>query len=162
MYAIFRSGGHQYRASEGETIAIERVSAGEGDQVAFDEVLLVGGNLPGGVQTPECDRYDPRTGLWKPAAPMPAPRLHPSATLLPCGKVLVAGGAVDSNFVAGGPVFEGVPASSGVLYDPATDTWTRKAPLPEAPGFLAGSRVVLNGRPRIEMVSDHRNWQYVP
>lgn len=44
MYAIFRSGGHQYRASEGDTIEIERVHAAEGDRVAFDEVLLVGGD----------------------------------------------------------------------------------------------------------------------
>ena len=44
MYAIFRSGGHQYRVAEGDTVAIERVSAAEGDQIAFEEVLLVGGD----------------------------------------------------------------------------------------------------------------------
>ncbi len=54
MYAIFQSGGHQYRAAEGETIAIERVGATEGDQVAFDEVLMVGGD-PVRVGTPLVD-----------------------------------------------------------------------------------------------------------
>jgi len=44
MYAIFRSGGHQYRAAEGETVEVERLAAAEGEQVTFDEVLLVSGH----------------------------------------------------------------------------------------------------------------------
>lgn len=44
MYAIFQSGGHQYRAAEGDTLEIERVSAAEGDRLAFEQVLMVGGD----------------------------------------------------------------------------------------------------------------------
>ena len=42
MYAVFRSGGKQYRASKGETLKLEKLDADEGAKVSFDEVLLVG------------------------------------------------------------------------------------------------------------------------
>ena len=42
MYAVFRSGGKQYRASKGETLKVEKLDADEGAKVSFDEVLLVG------------------------------------------------------------------------------------------------------------------------
>ena len=42
MYAVFRSGGKQYRASKGEVLKLEKLDADEGAKVQFDEVLLVG------------------------------------------------------------------------------------------------------------------------
>ena len=42
MYAVFRTGGKQYRASKGDKIRIERLDVEEGATVEFDEVLLVG------------------------------------------------------------------------------------------------------------------------
>jgi large subunit ribosomal protein L21 len=42
MYAVFRSGGKQYRASKGERLRLERLAAEEGASVTFDEVLLLG------------------------------------------------------------------------------------------------------------------------
>ena len=42
MYAVFRSGGKQYRASKGEVLKLEKLDADEGASVEFDEVLLVG------------------------------------------------------------------------------------------------------------------------
>ena len=42
MYAVFRSGGKQYRASKGETLKLEKLDADEGANISFDEVLLVG------------------------------------------------------------------------------------------------------------------------
>ncbi len=42
MYAVFRTGGKQYRARQGERVRIERLEAAVGDPVAFEEVLLVG------------------------------------------------------------------------------------------------------------------------
>ena len=41
MYAIIRTGGHQYRVREGDTISVELLAGDAGDQVTFDEVLLV-------------------------------------------------------------------------------------------------------------------------
>jgi large subunit ribosomal protein L21 len=42
MYAVFRAGGKQYRASKGERLKLEKFAADEGANVEFDEVLLVG------------------------------------------------------------------------------------------------------------------------
>ncbi len=42
MYAVFRTGGKQYRASQGDRLRVERLDAAVGDVVDFDEVLLVG------------------------------------------------------------------------------------------------------------------------
>ncbi len=42
MYAVFRSGGKQYRASKGERLRLEKLDVDEGASIKFDEVLLVG------------------------------------------------------------------------------------------------------------------------
>ncbi len=42
MYAVFKTGGKQYRASQGEKLKIEKLDAAAGDTVEFDNVLLVG------------------------------------------------------------------------------------------------------------------------
>lgn len=39
-YAIFQTGGKQYQAIEGKTIAIEKLEGEAGSKVVFDEVLL--------------------------------------------------------------------------------------------------------------------------
>lgn len=41
MYAVIETGGKQYRVTEGETIAVEKLAAQEGDAVEFDRVLTV-------------------------------------------------------------------------------------------------------------------------
>ena len=42
MYAVFRSGGKQYRAAKGDLLRVEKLDAAPGDKVEFDQVLLVG------------------------------------------------------------------------------------------------------------------------
>ena len=42
MYAVFRSGGKQYRAVKGDVLRLEKIEGDEGATVKFDEVLLVG------------------------------------------------------------------------------------------------------------------------
>jgi large subunit ribosomal protein L21 len=42
MYAVFRTGGKQYRAVKGDILRLEKIEADEGATVKFDEVLLVG------------------------------------------------------------------------------------------------------------------------
>ena len=42
MYAVFRSGGKQYRAAKGDVLRLEKIEADEGATIKFDEVLLVG------------------------------------------------------------------------------------------------------------------------
>jgi len=41
MYAVIKSGGKQYRVEEGEAFEVELLKKNEGEQVTFDEVLLV-------------------------------------------------------------------------------------------------------------------------
>lgn len=43
MYAVIKTGGKQYRVSEGETLHVEKLAGDPGDQINFDEILLVGG-----------------------------------------------------------------------------------------------------------------------
>jgi large subunit ribosomal protein L21 len=46
MYAVIRTGGKQYRVSEGQTLRVEKLHGTSGDKVTFNEVLLVGGDTP--------------------------------------------------------------------------------------------------------------------
>ena len=41
MYAIIKTGGKQYRVSEGETLQVEKLNAEVGAEVVFEEVLTV-------------------------------------------------------------------------------------------------------------------------
>ena len=42
MYAVFRTGGKQYRAAKGDVLRLEKIEADEGASVQFDDVLLIG------------------------------------------------------------------------------------------------------------------------
>ena len=56
VYAVIRSGGKQYRVSPGQRIKLERLEGGAGDEVRFDDVLLVrgdGGEVAVGAPTVE-------------------------------------------------------------------------------------------------------------
>ena len=46
MYAVIRTGGKQYRVTEGQTLRVEKLPGGAGDKVTFGEVLLLGGEQP--------------------------------------------------------------------------------------------------------------------
>ena len=52
MYAVFKSGGKQYRASKGDKLRVERLPVEDGATVEFDEVLLVGDGANVKVGTP--------------------------------------------------------------------------------------------------------------
>jgi large subunit ribosomal protein L21 len=43
-YAVIRTGGKQYRVSEGDVVKIEKLSGAVGDTVTLADVLFVGGN----------------------------------------------------------------------------------------------------------------------
>ena len=42
MYAVIKTGGKQYRVSEGDSLKIEKLETAEGADVEFDQVLMVG------------------------------------------------------------------------------------------------------------------------
>lgn len=43
MYAVIKTGGKQYRVAPDEEITIEKLAAGAGDRVQFNDVLMIGG-----------------------------------------------------------------------------------------------------------------------
>ena len=55
MYAVIKTGGKQYRVSEGDTLRVEKLDAGAGDAVEFDEVLMVGEGDDVRIGTPIVD-----------------------------------------------------------------------------------------------------------
>ncbi len=65
--------------------------------------------------------YDPATGPWSPTGNLATARSSHTATLLPNGKVLVAGGFGSSSILA-----------SAELYDPATGSWSSTGNLADA------------------------------
>jgi large subunit ribosomal protein L21 len=46
MYAVIRTGGKQYRVTEGQTLRVEKLTGKAGDKLTFSDVLLVGGDSP--------------------------------------------------------------------------------------------------------------------
>jgi large subunit ribosomal protein L21 len=44
MYAIVKTGGKQYRVEQGQSLLVERLSAGDGETVALAPLLLVDGS----------------------------------------------------------------------------------------------------------------------
>jgi len=96
--------------------------------LASGKVLVTGGqvsNLDTNIAL-TADLYDPSTNTWSKAASMDRVRTGHTASLLPSGKVLVAGGY--------GGTYMSTPTiySSTQLYDPATDTWSAAAPMSDA------------------------------
>jgi len=41
MYAVIKTGGQQYKVAEGDVLRVEKLSAEEGTEVDFNEVLMV-------------------------------------------------------------------------------------------------------------------------
>ena len=81
-------------------------------------LILVAGGATGehflGV-TASAELYNPVTGTWSRTGSMSKARQGATATLLPSGKVLVAGG---STYINGSAI------ASAELFDPGTGTWT--------------------------------------
>jgi hypothetical protein len=82
--------------------------------------------------------YDPATGVWSPAAPLPEPRGGASATLLSDESVLLVGGSSHTN--------------AALRYDPTSGRWKALAP---SPSGLTGSRLLaLRGDRAIALGSE--------
>ena len=52
MYAIIKTGGKQYKVSEGDLVRVEKLNAEIGDSVSFENVLLVKNDSDLKVGTP--------------------------------------------------------------------------------------------------------------
>ena len=89
-------------------------------------VLVAGGDynfLPAGV-FPTAEVYSPLTGSWTSTTPMTTNRDSASATLLPDGRVLVAGGWLTAEVQTNPPAYSSFSLASAELFDPMTGNWT--------------------------------------
>ena len=75
---------------------------------------------------------------WREAAPLPQPRNHFGSAVVN-GRIYAIGGQIGQE--------EGEVTQRDVYaYDPSTNAWTPRAPLPAARSHIAGSTFVLGGR----------------
>jgi len=108
-------------------------------RVQFTATLLPNGQVlaAGGCDSPDgncssltatAELYNPSTGKWTMTGSMHEPRWTQTATLLPSGKVLVAGGAAADCYQATCAEVQ----ASAELYDPQTGKWTLTGSLHQA------------------------------
>ena len=67
MYAVFETGGKQYRASAGDTVTVEKLDAEAGKPVTFDRVLLVSNDGQVTVGSPLVEQANVVGGALLPA-----------------------------------------------------------------------------------------------
>ena len=102
------------------------------------KVLVAGGYETSGlgfILLASAELYDPASGIWTPTGSLPTARGGHTATLLPNGKVLVAGGQGNSGDL-----------ESAELYDPASGTWTATGSLTTLRYYLHTATLLPNGK----------------
>ncbi|MDN5940760.1 MAG: hypothetical protein L0H94_02665 [Nitrospira sp.] len=102
-----------------------------------DKIYVVGGfeqpslgNVMNLAITPALEAYDPVTDRWTAKAPLPV-GLHHVGIGVTGGRLYVIGGYRQSGLSVWQPV------ATVYAYDPATDTWVERAPMPAARGALS-------------------------
>ena len=88
------------------------------------------GNVLNFAITPSVEVYDPVTDRWASKASLPV-GLHHVGIGVVGGRFYVIGGYTKSAFSVWNPV------ATVYAYDPATDSWTERAPMPTARGALS-------------------------
>jgi N-acetylneuraminic acid mutarotase len=120
--------------AKGITMPKERL--GHAAAVVVGKIYVMGGAYEWQTSTATVDEFDPATGTWATKAPMPNDRVFHCAGAVD-GKIYVFGGSQYVNHVnQGNPI--GVD-----VYDPATDTWTKKGRMRLPRAFAAAG--VVNG-----------------
>jgi N-acetylneuraminic acid mutarotase len=109
-----------------------------------DKIYVVGGFAQPGLGnvmqlaiTPALEVYDSSTDRWTSKAPMPV-GLHHVGLGVTGGRLYVIGGYKQSGFSVWKPV------ATVYAYDPGTDSWAERAPMPTERGALAVT--VLDGK----------------
>lgn len=130
------------------------------------KVLIAGGGDSGGWGFPifgnattSAELYDPSTDAFTPTGSMGTPRFAHTATLLPNGTVLIAGGFSYSS-IGGGNTAVAEPVASTEIYDPASETFTAGARMAAARGGHAatllpdGTVLITGGLTTLGMLAD--------
>ena len=120
FYCTYVAGAELYDPSSDSWTAAGALANGRSGHtatlLASGKILVTGGtNSNGGYGPPiaSAELYDPVSNTWSAAASLNTARFEHTATLLPSGKVLVAGGQGNSGTLA-----------STELYDPVANSWT--------------------------------------
>ncbi len=88
------------------------------------KVLVAGGGIGTAVFN-SAELYSPSNGIWTPTASMTSPRENHSATVLPNGTILVAGGLTTTTNAT----------ASAEVYDPVNGTWSTTGSMNNARAF---------------------------
>jgi len=107
---------------------------GHAASVVNGKIYVIGGEPSAQASLSTVEEYDPATDTWTKKADMPTKRTFLCACTLD-DKVYVVGGVT-----AGVPGADWNPSAMEV-YDPSTDTWTRKADIPN-PRSMAAACIV--------------------
>lgn len=101
--------------------------------VVNGKIYAIGGQESSGTIVGRVDMYDPVANTWTPRAPMPTPRVIP-ASAEANGKIYVFGGDTTT---------PGGPSRSNIVeeYNPSTDTWVARAPMPTRRSWAAAATV---------------------
>jgi Kelch motif protein/kelch motif-containing protein len=104
--------------------------------------------------------YDPATNRWTPKNALGLARPGAAAAVLG-GKLYIIGGTRHNDSLD--PPVETL--NKAIAYDPTTNLWTTRAPMPSARSDIAATVVQVNGQSRIEVIggpAPGNNLQYAP
>ena len=100
-----------------------------------NKIYCIGGYTSDGNVTGINEVYDPETDTWESKAPMPTARVSLEANVAN-GKIYLIGGYVPDNSSFGYSI-----SNLTEVYDPSTDSWITKAPMPTAASDYASAVV---------------------
>jgi Kelch motif len=108
------------------------VRSGSGQSVLY----AIGGSTTSGSTLSRVMAYNPTTNVWTLKSPLPVPLKQTNGAEVIGGKIYLSGGLRSAN--------DQSYSSALYVYDPATDTWSRKHDMPNT--GLNGLSGVLNGK----------------
>ena len=103
-------------------LAVATVTNAAGQSVVY----AIGGLTPTGGPSAKVTAYNVATNTWTFRRPLPVPLAQTSGAGVIDGKIYVSGGYDDRSGL--------FPWGTLRMYDPATDTWTRKSDIPRVDG----------------------------
>ena len=114
------------------------------DAAGHSIVYVIGGRSASGGSLTKVMAYDVSTNKWSLKAPLPVPRFSTNGAAVINGKIFISGGRETSKNWSYNP-----PSSQSYMYDPGTDTWTRKQNMPDGgddgfTGLIGGKLYVLS------------------
>jgi N-acetylneuraminic acid mutarotase len=122
----------------------EHAAATVTDAAGHSIVYVIGGRSAAGAVLTKVMAYDVSTNKWSLKAPLPVARLSTNGAAVIDGKIFISGGRETSKNWAYNP-----PSNHSYMYDPGTDTWTRKQGMPDGgddgfTGVIGGKLYVLS------------------